>query len=446
MLYACSDGSVTAESMAEVPKMQGLELFKNPRALVDVLKETYHEWSEDKAARLAAALAYYTAFSIAPLLLISIAVAGLVFGREAAQGQVFAQLEGLLGPEAAGTIETSIARSQDTGASTISAIIGLAMLVWSASNVFSQLQDALNSIWEVAPDPNAGMVATVKRRFLSMTMVLGIGFLLLVSLILSAGLSAIGNLLQGLLPGGEIVWQVVNFVLGFAVVALLFAAIYKILPDAEVEWSDVWVGAAVTSLLFTIGRLLIGLYLGHASVGSSFGAAGSLLVFLVWVYYSAQILFFGAEFTQVYARRYGSRIRPSEDAVGVTAEARAEQGMPHQETVEQSAREKAGQAPVAAAVATNGHANGAVAQDHANGHARGGQGDGLAHTRARGNAGGKKRPRGSGGTKGAPDAVKKAMWAGLVAGTMAGGSLVAHRASTVLWRSVFKEYPPEKKS
>jgi membrane protein len=432
--------------MAEVPNMQGLELSKNPRALFDVLKETYHEWGQDKAARLAAALAYYTAFSIAPLLLISIAVAGLVFGREAAQGQVFAQLEGLLGPEAAATIETSVAQSQDTGASTISAIVGLAMLVWSASNVFSQLQDALNSIWEVAPDPNAGLGATVKRRFLSMTMVLGIGFLLLVSLVLSAGISAIGNLLQGFLPGGEIVWQAINFILGFAVVGLLFAAIYKILPDAEVEWSDVWVGAAVTALLFTIGRLLIGLYLGHASVGSTFGAAGSLLVFLVWVYYSAQILFFGAEFTQVYARRYGSRIRPSEDAVGVTEEARAEQGVPHRETVEQAAAEKSGRAPVAAAVGSNGYANGAVAQDHTNGHAKGDRASGVAHAPARQNTGGKKRPRGSGGTKGAPDAVKKAMWAGLVAGTMAGGSLVAHRASAVIWRGVFKQDPPEKKS
>src|SRR5215207_1249297 len=181
--------------MAEVATMQALQLFKDPRALFAVLKETYSDWSEDKATRLAAALAYYTAFSIAPLLLISISVAGLVFGREAAQGQVFAQLQGLLGADAAETIQTSIAKSQGTGASTFSAIIGIAMLIWSASGLFSQLQDALNTIWEVAPDPNAGMLATVKRRFLSMTMVLGIGFLLLVSLVLSAGIAAVGSLL-----------------------------------------------------------------------------------------------------------------------------------------------------------------------------------------------------------------------------------------------------------
>jgi membrane protein len=434
--------------------MQGLGLFKNPRALFDVLKETYNEWSEDKAARLAAALAYYTAFSIAPLLLICIAVAGLVFGREAAQGQVFAQLQGLLGPEAAETIQESIANSQDTGASTLSAIIGLAMLVWSASNVFSQLQDALNTIWEVAPDPKAGWLATIKRRFMSMTMVLGIGFLLLVSLILTAGIAAVGNFLSGFLPGGEILWQVVNFLLGFAVVALLFAAIYKVLPDAEIEWSDVWVGAAVTSFLFTVGRILIGLYLGHASVGSTFGAAGSLLVFLVWVYYSAQILFFGAEFTQVYAGRYGSRIKPSEGAVGVTEETRAEQGMPHQETLEAASAEKAGRAPVAATVGADGHANGTVVRAQANGHAtngqtRNGHANGTARADARDgtsqngqNSG--KRPRGSGGTKGAPDAVKKAMWAGLVAGTMAGGTIVARRASAGIWRSIFHEDPPTK--
>ena len=424
--------------------MQGLGLLKNPRVLFDVLKETYSEWSEDKATRLAAALAYYTAFSIAPLLLISISVAGLVFGREAAEGRVFAQLQGLLGPGAAAMIQESIAKSQDTGAGTLSAIVGIAMLIWSASGVFSQLQDSLNTIWEVAPDPNAGWLASIKRRFMSMTMVLGIGFLLLVSLVLSAGISVVGNILSGLLPGGELLWQGVNFLLGFAVVALLFAAIYKVLPDAEVEWSDVWVGAVVTSFLFTVGRILIGLYLGHASVGSTFGAAGSLLVFLVWVYYSAQILFFGAEFTQVYARRYGSRIRPSAGAVGVTEDARAEQGMPHQETLEAASATKAGRAPVAAMVGANGHATNGHAQ---NGIASNGHANGAADTRNGKNQNGQnsgKRPRGSGGTKGAPDAIKKAMWAGLVAGTMAGGTIVARRASTEIWRQVFHEDPPTK--
>jgi len=407
------------------------------------LKETYNEWSEDKASRLAAALAYYTAFSIAPLLLISIAVAGLVFGRDAAEGQVVGQLQGAVGPDAAAMIERSIANSQDTGAGTIAAIIGLATLIWSASNVFSQLQDALNTIWEVAPDPNAGILGTIKRRYLSMTMVLGIGFMLLVSLALSAAISVIGSFVEGLLPGGATVWQIVNFVLTFGIVTLLFAAIYKVLPDVDIAWSDVWIGGAVTALLFSIGKLLIGLYLGYASVGSTFGAAGSLMVFLLWVYYSAQILLFGAEFTQVYARRYGSRIRPSEGAILLTNQDRAKQGMPHRETLEQAAAQQAGRAPVAAAVATsgrsNGHQNGTLTQAHTNGHA-----NGVAHADARDGGDSQKRPRGSGGTKGAPDAVKKAMWAALVAGSMAGGTIAARRASAGIWRSVFKEDPPTK--
>jgi hypothetical protein len=248
---------------------------------------------------------------------------------------------------------------------------------------------------------------------------------------------------------------------------LLFGAIYKVLPDVEIQWSDVWIGAAVTSLLFTLGRLLIGLYLGYAGVGSTFGAAGSLLVFLVWVYYSAQILFFGAEFTQVYARRYGSRIVPSDGAIPLTEEARAAQGIPSKETVEQAASEHRGEQreperlPAAAAVrtngngsvaSTNGHANG---NGHLNGYVNGANGHASANGHANANGqshavaarngnGSKKKPKGSGGTKGAPDAVKKAMWAGLVAGSMAAGTVAARRASTEIWKGIFHEEPPTK--
>src|SRR5581483_9815553 len=204
--------------------MHGLDVLKNPRALFDLLKDAYHDWSEDKASRLAASLAYYTAFSVAPLLLIAIVVAGLVFGREAAQGQVFAQLQGLLGPDAAQSIQTAVAGSQKSGASTFSAIVGIVTLVLSASGLFSQLQDALDTIWEVQPDPNAGWMAMIKRRFFSMTMVLGVGFLLLVSLVLSAAITAIGTFFNGLLPGGAIVWEAVNFILSFGIITLLFAA------------------------------------------------------------------------------------------------------------------------------------------------------------------------------------------------------------------------------
>jgi membrane protein len=334
----------------------------NAGAVVDLLKTTYSEWSEDKASRLAAALAYYTAFSIAPLLLIAIAIAGLVFGDEAARGEVFGQLEGLIGPDGASVLQTAVDNSRQQGASTISAIVGLALLVWSAGSLFAQLQEALNTIWEVEPKPGAGIMGTLKRRFLSMSMVLGIGFLLLVSLVLSAALAAIGTFFNGLLPGSEVVWEAVNFVISFVVIALLFSAMYKVLPDVEIAWRDVWIGGAVTALLFTVGKLLLGLYLGHASVGSTYGAAGSLLVFLVWVYYSAQILFFGAEFTQVYARKYGTRMTPSEDAVPVSEEARGKEGRPRKEAVERAARTgesvteaaKRPDAPVGAA-ASNGH-------------------------------------------------------------------------------------------
>jgi membrane protein len=295
---------------------------------LELVKESFSEWQKDKASRLAAALAYYTAFSIAPLLLLTITVAGMVLGEQAAQGTIFAQLQGLLGPEAAGFFQAAVAHSREPGANTISAVVGLATLVWSASNVFGQLQDALNTIWEVQPKP-AGVVGAVKRRIVPLSMLLGFGFILLVSLLLSAGLSAVSTLLGDALPGSNLLWEIINNIVSFIVITLLFAAIFKVLPDVEIRWNDVWIGALVTSALFIVGKTLIGLYLGHASVGSTYGAAGSLLVFLVWVYYSAQILFFGAEFTQVYARQRGSRIVPSPDAEPLTAEARSEQGMAH---------------------------------------------------------------------------------------------------------------------
>ena len=241
--------------------------------------------------------------------------------------------------------------------------------------------------------------------------------------------------------------------LSFAIVTLLFAAIYKVLPDVTIAWSDVWIGSAVTALLFTVGKLLIGLYLGHASIGSTFGAAGSLLVFLVWVYYSAQILFFGAEFTQVYARRYGSRIVPAEGAVAVTEEARAQQGMPDQASVERAAATRSGREPSTATApdrsgkaASDGtgapvRANRALAAGHGSGAEANANGHAVSNT---GGANTKRRPRGSGGTTGAPNTVKKLMWAGVVSGSMAVGTLAARRASAEIWRGIFHEDPPSK--
>lgn len=313
----------------------------NLKAFFALLKQTASEYSEDKVSRLAAALAYYTVFSLAPLLIIAIAIAALVFGQEAAQGQIVGQIQGLVGRDGAEFIQTAIDNANDkkhTGI--IATVINIAVLLFGASGVFAQLQDALNTVWEVAPKPEQGLLNVIRQRFLSFAMVLVIAFLLLTSLVLSAALAALGNLLSGLLPGMGVLWQIVNFVISFGVITMLFAMIYKFLPDAKIAWGDVWIGAALTSLLFTVGKLLLGLYLGNASFGSTYGAAGSLVILLAWVFYSAQILFIGAEFTQVYASKYGSRIVPTKNAVALTEEARAQQGMPRPEAVEAAAQEQ----------------------------------------------------------------------------------------------------------
>lgn len=292
-----------------------------------LLKETFNEWNEDKASRLAAALAYYTIFSLAPLLVIVIAIAGAVFGEEAARNQIVGQIQGLVGQQGAEAVQAMILNASKPGSGLIASIVGVVALLFGASGLFGQLQDALNTIWEVTPKPDRGLKGIIQDRFFSFTMVLGTGFLLLVSLVLSAALAAFGNYFGHLMPGMAELWQFVNFAVSFGVITLLFALIYRVLPDAKVAWGDVWIGAAVTALLFTIGRLLIGLYLGSSAIGSAYGAAGSLVVVLVWVYYSAQILLFGAEFTQVYATRYGSHIEPTKNAMRVTEAARLNQGM-----------------------------------------------------------------------------------------------------------------------
>ena len=274
-----------------------------------MLKDTFYEWREDNASRLGAALAFYSLFSMAPLLLIAISIAGLVFGQEAAQGRVVQEIQGLLGRNAAESIETIIIESARTpAASVISGLAGLFALLVGASGVFGQLQDALNIIWEAPPRPNRTIPKLIKDRFLSFAMLLGTGFLLLVSLLVSAALAALNDSVARLMAISPSVLQVVNILVSFGAVTLLFAMIFKLLPDVPIAWADVWIGAAATSLLFTIGKYLIGLYLGKSSTASNYGAAGSLVTVLLWVYYSAQILFLGAEFTQVYATRYGSRL------------------------------------------------------------------------------------------------------------------------------------------
>ncbi|MDJ0571637.1 MAG: YihY/virulence factor BrkB family protein [Pleurocapsa sp. MO_192.B19] len=284
------------------------------KTIFRLLKEAFSEWQQDKASLLAAALAYYTVFSITPLLVIAIAIAGAVFGQDAAKGEIVEQINGLVGQQGAQAIETALANANQPQLGSIASIISIVVLLIGASGVFAQLQEALNTVWNVKAKPDGGIWQFIRKRLLSFGMVLAIGFLLLVSLILSAILSGISKLEINLIPGLSPLWQLLNVAISFGLISLLFALIYKYLPDVKIRWKDVWVGAIITALLFTLGKFLIGIYLGRGSLGSAYGAAGSLIVFLAWVFYSAQILLFGAELTQVYARKYGRKIRPDSHA------------------------------------------------------------------------------------------------------------------------------------
>jgi membrane protein len=289
------------------------------RDLVQLLKDSVSAWSEDKASRLAAALSYYTVFSIAPLLVIVIAVAGLVLGEEAVRGELVAQIGDAIGQETAEFIETLIANASEPSSGIIATVVGIVTLLLGASGVFGQLQGALDTIWDVEPAPGRGILGTIKDRFLGFAMVLGIGFLLMVALVASTAVGVASNFLGEQLPIPAGWLSLLDFALSFAVITVLFALIFKILPRVTIAWRDVWLGAAVTSVLFNVGKLLIGWYLGTSGAGSTFGAAGSLIVLLLWVYYSAQIFLLGAEFTKVYTNRFGSRLMPEEGAVAVSS-------------------------------------------------------------------------------------------------------------------------------
>lgn len=292
-----------------------------PRALLDVLRQAFLKWTADKAPRLGAALAYYTVFSLAPLLVILISIVGLVYGQQAAQGQIEHQIQGAVGQDAAATIQTMIDNTGKSQDNIIGIIVGTVTLLLGAAGLFGQLKDALNTVWAVQSPPRNGILGYFRSQLLSFTAVLGTGFLLLVSLVLSAVLAALGGYLTSIAPGLDVILQIVNTIISFGVVTLLFAMIYKILPDAEIQWRDVWVGAVITSLLFVVGKFLIGLYLGYSAAGSTYGAAGSLVVLLLWVYYSAQILLLGAELTEVYANRFGSRLLSAAEASSARADA-----------------------------------------------------------------------------------------------------------------------------
>jgi membrane protein len=285
------------------------------KAFLDILKQVFGDWMDDRAPRLGAALSFYTIFSIAPLIIIVIAIAGMWFDKQAVRDHLFAQLGSLVGTEGAKGISALLEASNKPREGAMASVLAVITLVFGATGVFAQLQDALNSIWEVKPKPGRGVRAFLRQRLLSFAAVLGIGFLLLVSLVISAGLAAAGKWFEGSLPGGSAVWQVINFVISFLVVAALFAFMFKYLPDVKVAWRDVWLGGVLTAVLFTVGKFALGMYLGRSSATSAYGAAGSLVIVLLWVYYSAQILFLGAEFTQVYANRYGTRLEPASNAM-----------------------------------------------------------------------------------------------------------------------------------
>jgi membrane protein len=277
------------------------------------MKETVGAWNDDNIPRLGAALAFYTLLSLAPLLVVVVAIAGIAYGKQAAEGQLFWQIRDLVGPEGARAIQGLLEGAYKPGTGALATGLGLLTLAFGASSVVGELREALNTIWHVPVSSNSlgfsSVLALVKGRLYSFALVLGVGFLLLVSLVLNACLAAIGKFFGGFLPAPEGVLQVAISLVSFLVITVLFAAIYKLMPDVRLKWSDVTVGASFTALLFTAGKYLIGLYLGKASFGSTYGAAGSLVIVLVWVYYSSQLFFLGAEFTKIYTKKFGSHLR-----------------------------------------------------------------------------------------------------------------------------------------
>jgi membrane protein len=289
-------------------------------------RESFSEWREDKASRLAAALAYYTMFSIPPLLIVVLAILGQVFEREAAQDRLAAQINALIGrTDVSDVVTAMIEGASRPRESAWAAAVGVVTLMLGASGVFAQLQDALNTIWEVEPRPGRGILGVLRDRVVSFGLALGVGFLLLVSLVLSAGLAILGEFFSARLPLLQL-GMLLELVISFGVTSLLFALIFKVIPDVRIGWRDVWLGAVLTAALFSAGKWVLAQYLA-TGITTSYGAAGSLVLILAWVYYSAQILFLGAEFTQVYANRYGSGLAPDRGAVPVADSKREQQGM-----------------------------------------------------------------------------------------------------------------------
>jgi membrane protein len=289
-----------------------------PKGVVALVKNTAREWIEDKCPQLGAALAYFTVFSLAPLVLVLLAVFGLIFGSsDQARQKITEQLQYLIDPSGIKVIQDIAANASKPQAGIIATTIGIVLALFGASGVFGQLQDALNTIWGVKPKPGGGITGFIRTRFLSFAMVGGVCFLLLVSLTVESLLRGLSDYLKNMLPGGHILALALFLLFDLAVMVLLFAMMFRYLPDAKIAWRDVWVGATLTTVLFVIGKFVLGLYLGSGAAGSAYGAASSLITLLLWIYYAAQILLFGAEFTQVYANTYGTQVEPQEHAIKV---------------------------------------------------------------------------------------------------------------------------------
>lgn len=285
------------------------------------LKEVFNEWYNNNAMSLSAALSFYTIFSLPPLLIIIIFVAGLVWGTDAVEGKIVSEIQSLIGKDGAIAIQTILKNARRPDISKLASIVGIVTLIVASTGVFAQLQYSLNTIWNVKVKSSASWYKVIFDRLLSFTMVLSIGFLLIVSLVINALLSAFDDYISSFLYDSVYLYytQLANFIVSFMIITLMFAMIYKYLPDVKITWKDVFSGAVVTSALFALGRYLIGLYIGNSNVGTSYGAAGSVIVTFIWIFYATLIFFFGAEFTQVYARHYGSRIVPDEHAEFIRA-------------------------------------------------------------------------------------------------------------------------------
>jgi membrane protein len=275
--------------------------------LPGILREAFNRWIADGASEMAAALSFYTVFSLAPILIVATALAGFVFGRDAAQGQIVRQLEGLIGQTSAAAIQGMILAANRPAQGIIATIASIVSLTVGAVGVLGQLKVSLNRIWKT--EEAGGVKEVVKRNAIFLSMILGIGFLLMVSLIINAALAFAGKWMSSLLPATSVMLQLAAELASLGVITVLFAAMFRILPSAKINWGDVWVGAAVTACLFSLGKFALGMYLGRSTVGSAYGAAGAILIVLLWVYYSGLIFYFGAEFTKAYSEVYGSRNR-----------------------------------------------------------------------------------------------------------------------------------------